>query len=132
MTANPVPPAEPGSPRLAHEPIVLALAETLLVAGLVAAPLLPDALAAGGFLLLSLLWLWLRPARERRLAGPILALALAALTAGWLAGLLEQPTHDEWVRATRREYSRLWDDLRLEAREAAAAVGGRPRRSRRA
>ena len=89
MTDPSLPPADPGTPRLAHEPAVLALVETLLVAGLVAAPLLPDALAAGGFLLLSLLWLWLRPARERQLAGPILALALASLTAGWLAGLLE-------------------------------------------
>jgi signal transduction histidine kinase len=124
VTGDPLPPADQGSPRLAHEPAALTLAETLLVAGLVASPLLPDALAAGSFLVLSLLWLWLRPARERRLAGPILALALASLTVGWLAGLLEQPSHDEWVRGTRREYSRLWDDLRLQAREAAAAVGG--------
>ena len=40
----------------------------------------------------------LRPARERRIAGPILALAVASLTPGWAAGLLERPPATERIR----------------------------------
>ena len=74
-----------------REPARLALAEILLVAGLVAAPLLPHAWAALVLLALSLAWLSLRPSRERRIGGPILALAVLALIAGWAAGRLERP-----------------------------------------
>ena len=99
-----------------------AAAEVLLVAGLVAAPLLRDAWAALVLLLLSVVWLWLRPSRERRIAGPILALAVAALIAGWAAGRLERPARAERIRETRREYAEIWKDLRSDAGEAAAVV----------
>ncbi|HEY0511121.1 MAG TPA: ATP-binding protein [Thermoanaerobaculia bacterium] len=107
-----------------HEPAAIAAAEILLVAGLVAAPLLADGWAAFAALALSLIWLWLRPARERRLAGPILAVAVAALAAGWASGLLERAPRTERIRQTRQEYARLWDELRAEARTAAVAVRG--------
>jgi signal transduction histidine kinase/HAMP domain-containing protein len=100
-----------------------AAAEVLLVAGLVAAPLLPFAWAALTLLVLSILWLWMRPSRERRLAGPILALAVAALVAGWDFHRLDRPSRTEWNRETRQEYAGLWKQLRAEAREGAAAVG---------
>ena len=107
-----------------REPAWRAAAEILLVAGLMASPLLAGGWAVLALLLLSLAWLWLRPARERRLAGPILAVAVAALAAGWVTGLLERPSRQEWIRAVRRDYVRLWDDLRADAKAAAAAVGG--------
>ncbi|HEY3567997.1 MAG TPA: ATP-binding protein [Thermoanaerobaculia bacterium] len=105
-----------------REPAWRAAAEVLLVAGLVAAPLLRDAWAALAVLLLSSLWLWLRPARERRIAGPILALAVAALIAGWAAGRLQRPGRAERIRETRREYEAIWEDLRSTAAKAAAIV----------
>ena len=107
-----------------REPWGLAVAEILLVAGLVAAPLLPLPWAALTVLVLSLAWLWLRPSRERRLAGPVLALAVAALAVGWASNRLDRPSRAEWNRETRREYAGLWSQLRAEAREGAAAVGG--------
>ncbi|MFL6260497.1 MAG: ATP-binding protein [Thermoanaerobaculia bacterium] len=105
-----------------REPAALAAAEALLVAGLVAAPLLRDVWAALVLFLLAGLWLWMRPARERRIAGPILGLAVAALIAGWAAGRLERPARAERIRETRREYETVWEDLRTAAARAAAAV----------
>jgi signal transduction histidine kinase len=105
-----------------REPAGLVAAEALLVAGLVAAPLLRDPWAALVLLPLAGVWLWMRPARERRIAGPILGLAVAALIAGWAAGRLERPARAERIRETRREYETIWKDLRTSAARAAAVV----------
>jgi signal transduction histidine kinase len=115
----------------AREPWPRALLESGLVAALVAAPLLAaprlgiSALAVAG---LSLLWLGLCGPRERLIAGPLLALAVAALLAGWTLGWSGRTSQAEWVRETRREYQRLWTDLQAEA-AAAARVVGRPAES---
>src|SRR6185295_437282 len=74
-------------------------------------------------LVLSLLWLGGRPSRERRIAGPLLAVAVAMLAAGWVLQLGERESRAEWLRETRQEYAHLWQDLRGEAAAAAAAVG---------
>ncbi len=105
-----------------REPAWRAAAEVFLVAGLVAAPLLRDAWDALAVFLLAGAWLWIRPARERRIAGPLLGLAVAALIAGWAAGRLERPSRAERIRETRREYETIWDHLRSAAVKAAAAV----------
>ncbi|HEY2289899.1 MAG TPA: ATP-binding protein [Thermoanaerobaculia bacterium] len=105
-----------------REPAWRAAAEVLLVAGLVAAPLLRDAWGSLAVLLLASVWLWMRPARERRIAGPILALAVAALIAGWASGRLQRPGRAERIREMRREYEAIWDDLRSTAGRAAAIV----------
>jgi signal transduction histidine kinase len=105
-----------------REPVWRAAVELLLVAGLVAAPLLADAWAAAAVFLLSLLWLGTRTSRERRIAGPILAMAALALIAGWAAGRFERPAHAERIRETRREYAAIWRDLRREAHEAASVL----------
>ena len=105
-----------------REPARLAAAEILLVAGLVAAPLLPHAWAALVLLILSLVWLSLRPSRERRIGVPILALAVLALIAGWAAGRLERPAREERIREMRQEYAEIWKDLRTEAADAAAVL----------
>jgi len=105
-----------------REPARLAAAEILLAAGMVAAPLLPHAWAALVLLALSLAWLSLRPSRERRIGGPILALAVLALIAGWAAGRLERPAREERIREMRREYAEIWKGLRTEAGAAAAVL----------
>ncbi len=105
-----------------REPARLAAAELLLVAGLVATPLLEDAWAALVLLFLALAWLWMRSRRERRIAGPILALAVMALIAGWAADRLERTARAERIRGTRREYAAIWKDLRTEAHAAAAVL----------
>ncbi len=105
-----------------REPARLAAAEILLVAGLVAAPMLPHAWAALALLILALAWLSLRPSRERRIAGPILALAVLALIAGWAAGRLDRPAREERIREMRREYAEIWKDLRTEAGAAASVL----------
>ena len=107
---------------LRREPVWLAAVEILLVAGLVAAPLLDDVWAALLVFLLSLAWLWTRTSRERRIAGPILAVAVAALIAGWAADRLERPARAERIRETRREYAEIWKDLRTEAHAAASVL----------
>jgi signal transduction histidine kinase len=105
-----------------REPAWRTAAEILLVAGIVAAPLLREAWAALVLFLVAGVWLWLRPARERRIAGPILSLAVAALITGWAAGRLERPARAERLREMRREYEAIWKDLRRAAVAAAAAV----------
>ena len=106
-----------------HAPAKLALLEALLVAALVAAPLLPVGGAAAALLVLSLLWLAARPARERRIAGPILALAVAALVSAWAVSRGERESRAEWKRETRQAYARLWEDLRAAAATAASTLG---------
>ncbi len=117
------PPEEPqaGEP-LRREPVWLAVVEILLVAGMVAAPLLADAWDALLLFVLAFAWLWARPSRERRIAGPILAVAVLALIAGWAADRLERPARTERIRETRREYAEIWRDLRTEAHAAAAVL----------
>jgi signal transduction histidine kinase len=110
-----------GAP-LRREPAWLATVELLLVGGLVAAPLLEDAWAALLLFLLSIAWLWTRTSRERRIAGPILAVAALALIAGWAADRFERPARAERIRETRREYAAIWKDLRDEAHAAAAVL----------
>jgi signal transduction histidine kinase len=120
----------PGGPAgawrtLTRAPAARLLLEAVLIAGLVAAPLLPVPGSIPALLALSLSWLALRDVRERRVAGPILASAIAVLALGWLAGRRTQETPPEWRRETRRAYAHLWDDLRQQA-DAAAAVLGQP------
>ena len=98
--------------------------DALLVAGLLTAPLLPAPGSAVGLLALSSLWLWLQPARERRIAGPLLALAVLLLAGGWAVGGGARRSHEDWKRETRRAYAGLWKDLQSEAEAAAAALGG--------
>ncbi|HEV2846643.1 MAG TPA: hypothetical protein VG477_17445, partial [Thermoanaerobaculia bacterium] len=102
----------------------LSLLEIVLLAGLLAAPLLPPLAAAFAALAVSLAWLWMRSGRERTIAAPFLALAAASLLAAWLFDVQARSSQDEWVAKTRRDYARLWEDLRGEAAAAAAAVGG--------
>ncbi len=99
------------------------LLEAVLAAALVAAPLLPAGGAAAVVLALSLLWLAVRPARERRIAGPVLALAVAVLVSAWALGLRERASRAEWKGQARQAYASLCDDLRGEAAAAAAALG---------
>jgi signal transduction histidine kinase len=108
---------------LPREPAKRGLVEAVLVAGLVAAPLLPVAGAAATVFILSLLWLAVRPARERRIAGPLLAASVAVLVAAWALGYRERQSQAEWRRDTRQEYAAFWRDLREEASTAAAALG---------
>src|SRR6185295_7933136 len=108
---------------LPREPAKRGLLEAVLLAGLVAVPLLPVLGAAAALLVLSLLWLAVRPARERRIAGPILALAVAVLVSAWAVGRRERESRAEWKRETRQAYAHLWEDLRKEAATAASALG---------
>jgi signal transduction histidine kinase/HAMP domain-containing protein len=62
--------------------------------------------------------------RERRIAGPILAVAVAVLAVGWMLGRGQREPRAKWVRETRQAYAELCKDLRQEAAAAAAAVGG--------
>ncbi|HXU12384.1 MAG TPA: hypothetical protein VN898_10500, partial [Candidatus Binatia bacterium] len=81
----------------AREPWTRALLEAGLVAALVASPLLAapwSALAVAG---LSLAWLWRLGPRERRIAGPLLALAAASLMTSWTLGWSGRTSHAEWV-----------------------------------
>jgi signal transduction histidine kinase len=94
------------------------------VAGLVAAPALPAPWSAAALLVLSIAWLAIRRSRERRVAGPILAVAVAVLAAGWAFGRTERGSRADWIRETRSAYSGFLKDLREEAARAAAAVGG--------
>lgn len=105
-----------------REPVRLALIEIGLVAGLLAAPLLPPLAAAFATLLLALVWLWMRQDRERTIAAPFLVLAAASLLAAWLFDVQARTSQDQWVAKTRREYDRLWQSLRSESKEAAQAV----------
>ncbi|HKI06729.1 MAG TPA: ATP-binding protein [Thermoanaerobaculia bacterium] len=107
-----------------REPAWLALLEVVLVAALVAAPALPAPWSAAALLVLSIAWLAMRRSRERRIAGPILAVAVGVLAAGWAYGRLDHHAQGEWVRETRQAYSGLWKDLRAEAVAAAKAVAG--------
>jgi signal transduction histidine kinase len=113
--------------RASREPWRLALLEILLVAALVAAPLLATPWSALAVLLLSLAWLGVRGPRshqERLIAGPLLAVALVSLIAGWVLSRGERASRAEWVRETRQEYGRLWEGLQDEAAAAARGVGG--------
>ena len=105
--------------------------EVLLVAGLVAAPLLRGRLggprpassspssgsgcarpASGGSPVRSWRWRWL------------------ALIAGWAADRLERPARAERIRETRREYAEIWKDLRREAQARRPPSCTCPRRRR--
>jgi signal transduction histidine kinase len=118
------PPEDPGhaGTPLHRELAWLAVVEIILVVGMVAAPLLADAWDALLLFFLAFAWLWARPSRERRIAGPILAVAVLALIAGWAADRLERPARGERIRETRREYAEIWRDLRTEAHAAAAVL----------
>lgn len=106
-----------------QEPARLVILEALLVAGLVAVPALPAPWSAAVLLVLSLVWLMIRGSRERRVAGPILAFAVAVLVADWASGQAGRGSREEWIRETRSAYSDVLRDLREEAETAAAAVG---------
>ena len=110
--------------RALREPQRLALLEVLLVAALVASPLLPTPWSALAALVLSLIWLGLRGSRERLIAGPLLAVAIVSLASGWVLSRGDRASRAEWKRETRREYQRLWEDLRHEAATAVRSVGG--------
>jgi len=62
--------------------------------------------------------------RERRVFGPILAAAVAALAVAWFLGRRAQESKPEWIAETRQAYARLWEDLQRRAGAAAAALGG--------
>ncbi|HSS50873.1 MAG TPA: hypothetical protein VLX28_18180, partial [Thermoanaerobaculia bacterium] len=106
------------------EPKRRALLEILLVAALVAAPLLPTPWSALAVLVLAVVWLGMRGPRERLIAGPLLAAAIVSLAAGWVLSRGDRASRAEWKRETRREYRLLWDDLRHEAAAAVRSVGG--------
>ncbi|MEA2604075.1 MAG: hypothetical protein QOF89_5067, partial [Acidobacteriota bacterium] len=110
----------------AREPWTRALLETGLVAALVASPLLRAPWSALSVAGLSLVWLWRLGSRERRIAGPLLGLAVAALLTGWALGWSGRTSQAEWVRETRRDYHRLWTGLQGEAAAAARVVGPPP------
>jgi signal transduction histidine kinase len=110
--------------RTTAEPKRQALLEILLVAALVASPLLPTPWSALAALGLSLAWLGLRGSRERLIAGPLLAVAIVSLASGWVLSRSDRASRAEWKRETRREYQRLWEDLRNEAATAVREVGG--------
>ncbi len=61
-------------------------------------------------------------ARERRIAGPLLALAAVALATSWILDRSGHTSQAEWVEETRQQYQRLWTDLEAEAEAAARAV----------
>ncbi|MFL6196362.1 MAG: ATP-binding protein [Thermoanaerobaculia bacterium] len=107
-----------------REPAWRTLGEVLLVAGMAASPRLPGLWAGLVLALLAILWLWIRPPRERRVAGPILAFAAVALLAGWAAARNERASGDGWTAQTRVRYARLWKDLRRDAAKAAKPVRG--------
>lgn len=106
-----------------REPARLTLLEAVFVAGLVAAPALPAPWSAVVLLVFSLAWLAIRRSRERRIAGPILAVAVAVLVADWAFGQAARGSQAEWIRETRSAYSQVLRDLREEAKTAAKAVG---------
>ncbi len=110
--------------RAPREPKRLALLEILLVAALVASPLLPTLWSALAVAALGLAWLGLRGPRERWIAGPLVAAALVSLMVGWVVSRGDRASRAEWKRETRREYQHLWDDLRHEAATAVRSVGG--------
>jgi signal transduction histidine kinase len=99
------------------------LLELALVAGLVAAPLLPAPGSVLALVVFSLLWIGIRRSRERLIAVPVLAVAIGLLAVGWGLAWREQASRAEWVEETRRAYARLWSGLRDEAADAAAALG---------
>lgn len=121
------PSQEPGQAP-GREPARLVVLEAVLVAGLVAAPALPAPWSAAALLALSIAWLAIRGSRERRVAGPILALAVAVLAADWASGQAERGSREDWIRETRSAYSDVLRDLREEAETAAAATAamGKP------
>lgn len=108
---------------MSRQPARGALLEALLLAALLAAPLLPAPGSAVALLAFASLWLWLRPARERWIAGPMMASAALILAAGWAFGG-GRPSEEEWRRETREAYAGLWKDLQTEAAAAVAALGG--------
>ncbi|HYX26161.1 MAG TPA: hypothetical protein VFC23_18560, partial [Thermoanaerobaculia bacterium] len=110
--------------RAPREPWRRALLEIVLVAALVASPLLPAPGAALAALVLSVAWLALRDHRERLIAGPLLIVAVVSLIAGWALSRGERAARTEWARETRQEYERLWDGLQGEAEAAAHRVEG--------
>ena len=110
--------------RAPREPKRRALLEILLVAALLAAPLLPTPWSALVVLGLALAWLGMRGPRERLIAGPLLAAAVISLLTGWVLTRGDRASRTEWKRETRREYQRLWEDLRHEAATAVRSVGG--------
>ncbi|MBW8876896.1 MAG: hypothetical protein JF614_18180 [Acidobacteria bacterium] len=110
--------------RASREPWRRALLEIVLVAALVAAPLLPAPGSALAALVLSVAWLALRDHRERLIAGPLLIVAVVSLIAGWALSRGERAARTEWARETRQEYERLWDGLQEEAEAAAHRVEG--------
>lgn len=106
-----------------REPARLVILEAVLVAGLVAAPALRAPWSAAALLVLSLGWLAIRQSRERRIGGPILALAVAVLVTDWASGQAQRGSREEWIHETRSAYSQVLRDLREEAETAAKAVG---------
>ena len=100
------------------------LVEVVLVAGVVAAPLLPVPASILVLLAVSLPWLAMRDPRERRVAGLILAAAVAALAVGWIHGRRAHESQPEWIAETRQAYARLWENLQRRAATAAVALGG--------
>ncbi|HEV8582055.1 MAG TPA: ATP-binding protein [Thermoanaerobaculia bacterium] len=98
-------------------------AEAALVAALVASPLLSAPGSALVLLVSSIFWLAMRRSRERRIAGPLLAIAVAVLAVGWFLDRRERESRAEWVVEARQGYARLWEDLRREAATAAHALG---------
>ncbi len=110
--------------RATPEPRRLAVLEILLVAALVASPLLPTPWSALAVLLLAVVWLGLRSPRERLIAGPLVAVAILSLAAGWVLTRGDRASRAEWKLETRGEYRHLWEDLRHEAAAAVRSVGG--------
>src|SRR5436305_5214569 len=110
--------------RASREPGRRSLLGVVLVAALVAAPLLPAPWSALAALVLSCAWLGARGSRERLIAGPLLAVAVVSLIAGWALSRGERAARAEWGRETRREYKRLWNSLQEEAAAAARGVEG--------
>jgi signal transduction histidine kinase len=98
------------------------LREALLVAALAAAPLLPLPWSALALALLAIAWLGVRRSRELIVAGPILALGVAALLAGWTSSLEAEASRAEWIEEARQGYRQLWGDLEDEAEKAAGAL----------
>jgi signal transduction histidine kinase len=105
----------------------LLLLELLLLAGAAAAPLLPAPGSALALLVVTILWLRLRPPRrEAWVVGPALLAAILALSVLWFLALGERVAEREWVAAAGQRYARLWQGLWQEAGNAARALDRPP------
>ncbi|HKV11101.1 MAG TPA: ATP-binding protein [Thermoanaerobaculia bacterium] len=103
-----------------------AVLETVLVAGMVASPLLPSPWSALSLAAFAVAWMGLRRSRELIVAGPILALGVVALVVSWTSSVEARASRADWIEEARHGYQQLWRDLGAEAAAAAKGLGPPP------